>query len=102
MITKFCKLRKEKKFTNKTYFELYLSDYISPRLYGTLKPHKAEKTFPMRVIVSTIGTPSYEISKYLVDIIQPIVKKNQHKLKNSRLFISQSQTRKIESEEIQV
>ena len=56
----------------------------------------------MRVIVSTIGTPSYEISKYLVDIIQPIVNKNQHKAKNSRLFISQSQTRKIESEEIQV
>ena len=34
---KLCKLRKENKFTNKTYFELYPSDPIPPRLYGTIK-----------------------------------------------------------------
>ena len=43
---KLCKLRKENKFTNKTYFELYPSDPIPPRLYGTIKVHKPEKTFP--------------------------------------------------------
>ena len=56
---KLCKLRKENKFTNKTYFELYPSNPIPPRLYGTIKAHKPEKNFPMRVIVSSISTPPY-------------------------------------------
>ena len=56
----------------------------------------------MRVIVSTIGTPPYGISKYLVDIIQPTLNKNQHKVKNSKSFVSQAQTWKIEPDEIQV
>ena len=67
---KLCKLSKENKFTNKIYFELYPSDSIRPRLYGTIKVHKPEENFPMRVIVSTI------------DIIQPTLNKNQHKVKN--------------------
>ena len=33
---KLCKLRKENKFTNKAYFELYPSEPIPPRLYGTV------------------------------------------------------------------
>ena len=68
-----CKHRKGKKFTNKTYFELYPSD---PRLYGTIKAHKRDKNFAMRVTVSIIGRPPYGISKYLVDIIQPTLTKN--------------------------
>ena len=56
----------------------------------------------MRVIVSTIGTPPYGISKYLADIIQPTLNKNHHKVKNSRSFVSQVQTWKIEPDEIQV
>ena len=30
-----CKLRKEKKFTDKEYFEIYPSDPIPPRLFGS-------------------------------------------------------------------
>ena len=64
-----CKLRKEKKFTDKEYCEIYPSDSILPRLYGTVKAHKPEKNYPMRTVVSTIETLSYGISKYLVKII---------------------------------
>ena len=63
---KICNLRKENKFTNNTYFELYPSDPVPPRLYGTVKAHKPEKNFPMRVVVSTISTRLYGISKYLI------------------------------------
>ena len=35
----------------------------------------------MRVIASTTGSPPYGISRYLVDIIQPTLKKNQHIVK---------------------
>ena len=56
----------------------------------------------MRVIVSTIGTPPYGISKYLVDIGQPTLNKNKDKVKHSRSFVSQAQTQKVEPDEIQV
>ena len=56
----------------------------------------------MRVIVSTIGTPPYGISKYLVDISQHTFNKNQDKAKHSKSFVSQAQTWKIEPDEIQV
>ena len=78
------KIRKETIFGNKTYFELHPSDPIPPRLYGTIKMHKPEKKFPNQVIVSTIGTLPYGVSKYLVDIIQAILNKHQHKIKKSR------------------
>ena len=32
-----CRLRKEKKFTDKEYFQIYPSDPIPPPLYGTIK-----------------------------------------------------------------
>ena len=56
----------------------------------------------MRVTVSAIGTPPYGISKYLVDIIQPTLNKNQHEVKSPKSFVLQAQTWKIEPDEIQV
>ena len=78
-----CRLRKEKKFTDKEYFQIYPSDPIPPQLYGTIKAHKSEKNYPMRTIVLTIGTPAYGISKYLVEIIQPTLNKSNNKIQNS-------------------
>ena len=56
----------------------------------------------MRVIVSTVATTPYGISKYLVDTIQLALNKNKHKVKHSRSFVSQAQTWKIKPNEIQV
>ena len=56
----------------------------------------------MRVIVSTISTPPYGISKYLVDVIQPTLNKDHHKVKSSRSFVSQARPWKIEPDKIQV
>ena len=75
---KLYKVTKENKFTNKTYFELDPSN--QPRLNGTIKVHKPEENFPMRVTVSIIGTPLYVISKCRVDIIQPTLSKKQPKV----------------------
>ena len=40
-------------------------------LYGTVKTHK--DGFPMRPIISTIGSVSYSLSKFLVNMLQPLV-----------------------------
>ena len=53
-------------------------------------------------IVSTIGASPYGISNYLVDIIRMTLNKNQYKIKNSRQFVLQAQTWKIEPDVTQV
>ena len=83
------KLKKEGKFDKKTYSLIYPSDCIPPRLYGTLKAHKPEKNYPMRAVVSTIGSPAYGTSKYLVKIIQPTLNKNKHRVLNSFTFLEE-------------
>ena len=62
------KLKKEDKFDKKMYSLIY--DCILRRLNGTFKTHKPEKNYSMRAAVSTIGSPPYGTSKYLVKIIQ--------------------------------
>ena len=71
-------------------------------MYGTVKAHKPEKDYPMRIVVSTIGTPTYEISKMLVDIIQPTLNRNKTCIKNSRMFVRDSNEWIISPNEIQV
>ena len=56
----------------------------------------------MCTVVSTIGTPPYGISKYLVKIIQSTLNKSQHKIKNSVEFVNEAKTWKISPAEIQV
>ena len=46
----------------------------------------------MRTAVSIIGTPPYEISKYLVKIIQTTLNKSQHKVKNTGEFVNEAKT----------
>ena len=97
-----CRLRKEKKFTDREYFQIYPSDPLPPRLYGTINAPKPEKNYPMRTIVSTIGTPAHGISKYLIEIIQPTLNKNNSKIQNSTSSVHEAKDWKIEPTEIQV
>ena len=94
--------KNRKKFTDKEYFQTYQSDPITPRLYGTIKAHKPEKNYPMRTIVSIIGTPAYGISKYLVEIIQPTLNKSNNEIQNSTSFLHEAKDWKIKPTEIQV
>ena len=55
----------------------------------------------MRIIMSTIGTPAYGISKYLVEITQPTLNKNSNKIQNSTSFVHEAKDWKIEPTEIQ-
>ena len=96
------KLKKRGRFSKREYENLYPSDPIPPRMYGTVKAHKPEKSYPMRVVVSTVGTPSYEISNYLVNLIKLALDKNPTRLKNSSSFVEKAKNWTISSSEIQV
>lgn len=105
IITKFQRLlnniNKEINIPNKLYRDMYPSDGIPPRLYGTIKAHKPNKNYPARTIVSTIGTPSYKVSEYLVKIIQPTLN-NEATIKNSASFVEEAKQWNISPREIQV
>ena len=75
---------------------------IPPRLYGVIKAHKPEKSYPMRTIVSTSGTVPYDTSKYLVEIIQPTLNKNIHRVINSYTFLQEAKTWEIYQDEVHI
>ena len=96
------KLKKHNKIDKHTFYKLYPSDAVPPRLYGYLKAHKPLKNYPMRPVVSTLGTPFYGSSKYLVELIQPTLNKNEICVKNSACFVEEAKTWDISTEETQV
>ena len=56
----------------------------------------------MRIVVSTIGTPPYGNSKYLVKVIQPTLNKSQHKIKDSIESLNEAKSMENIPTEIQV
>ena len=52
-----------------------------PKLYGLPKLHKAG--FMMRFIGSLCGSPTYQLSKYLTTILEPLTDKSRRKLQSS-------------------
>ena len=56
----------------------------------------------MRVIISTIGTPPYDISQYLVELIQPTLNKSKYKITNSSSFVNEAKNWLVKTNEVQV
>ncbi|XP_065667555.1 uncharacterized protein LOC136087868 [Hydra vulgaris] len=81
---------------------IYPSDPIPPRMYGVIKAHKPEKSYPMRIIISTIVTPNHGISEFLVKTIQPVLNENPTRLKNSFDFIKKAENWNVANNDIQV
>ena len=75
---------------------------IPPQLYGVIKAHKPGKNYPMRTIVSTVGTVPYGTSKYLVEITQPTLNKNIHRVINSYTFSQEAKTCEIYQDEVHI
>ena len=97
-----CKLRKKGRFSDKEYEKLYPSDPLPPRMYGTVKAHKSEKNYPMRTVVSTIGTANYGISDYIVRITQNTLNKNKIRIRNSHSFVAEAKNLEVSPDEVQV
>jgi len=96
------RLKKEEKIDKRTFYSMYPSDAVPPRLYGLIKAHKASKNYPMRSVVSTIGTPFYGTSSFLVQLIQPTLNKDSIRVKNSSSFVEEAKSWTITPSEIQV
>ncbi|KAM4589401.1 uncharacterized protein V3H82_003528 isoform 2-T2 [Fundulus diaphanus] len=76
-------LEKDKVINRSSYYRLYPGEDI-PCLYGLPKIHK-EGT-PLRPIVSSINSVTYNIAKQLASILAPLVGNTPHHIENSKDF----------------
>ncbi|XP_072048674.1 uncharacterized protein [Amphiura filiformis] len=72
---------------SKTYWKLYPTVCDIPKFYGLIKVHKAGA--PLRPIVSSIGSVSYELARFVADIISPLIGQTVHHIKNTQTFVDQ-------------
>ena len=68
-------------------------------MFGLPKIHK--DNVPLRPIMSAIGSPTYELSKYLANILSPL-QNNKYTIKNSASFVEKIRTMSVDPDEILV
>ena len=76
---------------------LYPTSDQPPRFYGVPKTHKIN--MQLRPIVSTIGSITYEVDKYLAEVLSPLVGQTEFHVKNSKDFAESITGLKIEADE---
>ena len=97
---KLIELRDNNLIKQQEYFKLKPTGTQPPRFYGLPKIHK--DGIPMRPIVSYTGTPLYEISKYIANILRPYGKLKEQHIHSSKSFSTFICQQKIEPDEIMV
>ena len=68
------KLKKDGNLDNLVYENIYLKGSLPARIYGLPKMHKdhgPNSTPPFRPIESSVGTYSYNLAKYLCNLLSP-------------------------------
>ena len=91
--SKIFTLKKTDAVDTQRYYRLRCSVPQPPKLYGLPKLHKPG--IPMRPIVSFCGSPTYQLSKYLTTILQPLTDKSRRKLQSTENFIDAIKTVQI-------
>ena len=81
LVTLLQSLKETQAITVAKYRQLYPTEAIVPKFYGLPKIHKA--SVPLRPIVASRGSITYQTSRLLADILAPLVGHTEHHLKNS-------------------
>ena len=81
------KIKAEGDINEETYKRMYPTGAGSPKFYGLPKIHKPDT--PLRPIVSSTGTVSYNTAIELAKILKPLVGMSTHHLQNTKDFIQQ-------------
>ena len=79
------------------YRKMYPTGAVSPKYYGLPKIHK--QGIPLRPIVSSTGTVTYNTSKELANILKPLVGLSSHHVHNTKDFIDHIKEVRLRPEE---
>ena len=82
---------------NTTYRRLYPTWAVSPKYYGLPKVHKPG--VPLRHIISSRGSATYETAKELANIIKPLVGRSPHHVMNNKDFLENIKDIKLQPDE---
>ena len=77
-------MKGEGKIDENTYRKIYPTGASAPKFYGLPKIHKED--VPLRPIVSSIGSVTYEVAIELSRILKPLVGNSIHHVNNSQEF----------------
>lgn len=75
-------LFESKTITKEAQDHLIPTANVTPQIYGTPKRHK--KNTPLRPIVDSIGSVTYNLSNALVEILKPLLCTTEHHCENSK------------------
>ena len=92
------KIKTEGGIDEVTYRRLYPTGASPPKFYGLPKVHKSG--MPLRPIVSSIGSVTYETSRELSKILKPLVGRSPHQVQNNKEFTQQLEDIKLRSDDI--
>ena len=87
LISQLKSLKKEGALDEREYRKIYPTSSVIPRFYGLPKVHK--RGAPLRPIVASRGSITYELAKLLAQILSPMVGKNEYALKNSATMVDE-------------
>ena len=90
-------IKSEGGINNSTYRRLYPTGAVSPKYYGLPKIHKSGA--PLRPIISSRGSATYERAKELVNIIKPLVGRSPHHVQNNKDFLENIKDIKLQPDE---
>ena len=88
------------KFSKAEYSKLYPSASQPGLFFGLAKVHKLKdgqsdvKDLPLRPVISNIGTATYQVSKYLAQLLSPLTK-NERNIESTKDFIVKLKKMKI-------
>ena len=80
-------LRKSESLSANLYRRLHPSASTCPKFYGLPKIHKPD--VPLRPIVASRGSATYNLAQHLTKILKPLVGNTQHHVLNSSSFIQE-------------
>ena len=92
-------LYKDDHITKSMYHHLRCSSGNLARIYGLAKLHKNH--IPLRPVVSMVGHPTYNLSKFICNFLDPLIDKK-FIVRNSNEFVSDIQNINIANDEMQV
>jgi hypothetical protein len=89
-------LQKSEAIDKALYWKLYPAETV-PAFYGLPKIHKQNN--PLRPIVSSIDSVTYNVAKHLADIIGPLVGKSSHHVANSSDLVNKLKDINVDKDE---
>ena len=98
MINLLKKIKSEGGIDDILYKKLYPTGAVTPKFYGLPKIHK--DGVPLRPIVSSRGSITYEVAKELSRILKTLVGSSPHHIKNTGDFIQQIKEVKLQADDI--